>query len=280
MSDRDAVVTNWGADGFFFTEAARGGSLPWRAGRSKLEGDALGPVRHAHDDAAEYYFMYRESAQLRPEARNSCSRRASSVTSPRTPLITSSVRLGCRRVSLLCRRPQFHFNKWRVKDFKPGSEWLRMAVGTPFEEDPLPPAARWRRARSRCRPARRRSPSPLRDSRSSTCPSRARCRSACSAAFMARSTPEPTFTYATACGMSSARRARQRGLSSDSTVVSRRGRECQGRLTPNNAARIHVGHRRKGLRFPRGVPHAREGGVGIGGRLRTTAGRTFATAPV
>ena len=260
MSDRDAIVTNWGADGFFFTEAARGGSLPWRVGGSKLEGDALGPVRHAHDDAAEYYFMFSGSAHVETGGEEFVLEEGQlGYIPPDAPHNFLGPASGADACLFCVVGPNLTFNKWRVKDFKPGSESLRMAVGTPFEEDPLPAGGTLAARAVTLSPARRRSPSPLRDSRSSTCPSRARCRSACSAAFMARSTPEPTFTYATACGMSSARRARQRRCS-DSTVVSRRGRECQGRLTPNNAARIHVGHRRKGLQSA-AVPHAsvREG---------------------
>ena len=34
--------------------------------------------------------------------------------------------------------PNLTFNKWRVKEFKPGSESLRMAVARPFEDEALP----------------------------------------------------------------------------------------------------------------------------------------------
>lgn len=58
-------TTTWGDDGLFFTEAARGGPLTWELGADSLSGDALGRVRHAHDDAAEYYYVF--SGALRME---------------------------------------------------------------------------------------------------------------------------------------------------------------------------------------------------------------------
>jgi mannose-6-phosphate isomerase-like protein (cupin superfamily) len=139
MSDRDAVVTSWGADGFFFTEAARGGSLPWRIGGSQLEGDALGPVRHAHDAAAEYYFMFSGSAHVETGGEEFVLEEGQlgyiPPDAPHNFLGPASGRDAC----LFCVvGPNFTFNKWRVKDFKPGSESLRMAVGRPFEDDPLP----------------------------------------------------------------------------------------------------------------------------------------------
>jgi mannose-6-phosphate isomerase-like protein (cupin superfamily) len=139
MSDRDAVVTNWGADGFFFTEAARGGSLPWRVGGAKLEGDALGPVRHAHDDAAEYYFMFSGAAHVETGGEEFVLEEGQlgyiPPDAPHNFLGPASDQDAC----LFCVvGPNFTYNKWRVKDFKPGSESLRMAVARPFEDDALP----------------------------------------------------------------------------------------------------------------------------------------------
>ena len=48
---------DWVRQQLIFTEAVRGGPLVWCAGDDHLFGDPLGPVRHAHDDAAEYYFV-------------------------------------------------------------------------------------------------------------------------------------------------------------------------------------------------------------------------------
>ena len=144
ISDRDAVVTSWGADGFFFTEAARGGSLPWRVGGSKLEGDALGPVRHAHDDAAEYYFMFSGSAHVETggeefvleEGQLGCI----PPDAPHNFLGPASDKDAC----LFCVvGPNLTYNKWRVKDFKPESESLRMAVSEAVRGRRAP---RWRHA--------------------------------------------------------------------------------------------------------------------------------------
>jgi mannose-6-phosphate isomerase-like protein (cupin superfamily) len=139
MTDRDGVVSSWGADGFFFTEAARGGSLPWRVGGSKLEGDALGPVRHAHDGAAEYYFMFSGSAHVETGGEEFVLEEGQlgyiPPDAPHNFLGPASDRDAC----LFCVvGPNFPDNKWRVKDFKPGSESLRMSVATPFQDDALP----------------------------------------------------------------------------------------------------------------------------------------------
>lgn len=139
MVDRRNLVRGWGADGFFFTEAARGGSLPWRVGASKLEGDALGPVRHAHDDAAEYYYMFSGSAHVETGGEEFVLEEGQlGLIPPDAPhnfLGPASDRDAC----LFCVvAPNFAENKWRVKDFLPGSESLRMAVATPFEDDALP----------------------------------------------------------------------------------------------------------------------------------------------
>lgn len=53
---------DWVGAGFFFTEAARGGPLAWRVGDRGLLGDPLGPVRHIHEQAAEYYYMFQGAA--------------------------------------------------------------------------------------------------------------------------------------------------------------------------------------------------------------------------
>jgi mannose-6-phosphate isomerase-like protein (cupin superfamily) len=139
MVDRSGAVQVWGADGFFFTEAARGGSLPWRVGGSKLEGDALGPVRHAHDDAAEYYFMFSGSAHVETGGEQFVLEEGQlgyiPPDAPHNFLGPASNRDAC----LFCVvGPNFADNKWRVKDFRPGSETLRMAVATPFHDDSLP----------------------------------------------------------------------------------------------------------------------------------------------
>jgi mannose-6-phosphate isomerase-like protein (cupin superfamily) len=139
MADGGLTVAGWGADGFFFTEAARGGSLVWRVGAPKLEGDALGPVRHAHDDAAEYYFMFSGSAHVETGGEEFVLEEGQlgyiPPDAPHNFLGPASDRDAC----LFCLvAPNFPDNKWRVRDFRPGSDSLRMEVATPFEQGPLP----------------------------------------------------------------------------------------------------------------------------------------------
>ncbi len=64
MDDQEASISDWLASGFFFSEAARGGPWVWRLGDPGLLGEPLGPVRHIHDQAAEYYYMFRGSARI------------------------------------------------------------------------------------------------------------------------------------------------------------------------------------------------------------------------
>jgi mannose-6-phosphate isomerase-like protein (cupin superfamily) len=139
MNERDRGVERWGSDGFFFTEAARGGGLPWRVGAAQLEGDALGPVRHAHDDASEYYFMFSGSAYVETGGEEFVLEEGQlgyiPPDAPHNFLGPASDHDAC----LFCViGPNFADNKWRVKDFRPGSEELRMAVGTALEDDELP----------------------------------------------------------------------------------------------------------------------------------------------
>jgi mannose-6-phosphate isomerase-like protein (cupin superfamily) len=139
MDIRQRAAQNWGADGFFFTEAARGGSLPWRLGGSKLEGDALGPVRHAHDDAAEYYYMFSGSAHVETGGEEFVLEEGQlgyiPPDAPHNFLGPAADKDAC----LFCVvGPNFVENKWRVKDFRPGSESLRMSVGAPFQDGALP----------------------------------------------------------------------------------------------------------------------------------------------
>jgi mannose-6-phosphate isomerase-like protein (cupin superfamily) len=137
--DNELAVAHWGADGFFFTEAARGGPLAWRVGHPKLEGDALGPVRHAHDDAAEYYYMFSGSARVEAGGQEFVLEEGQlgyiPPDAPHNFLGPASGRDAC----LFCVvAPNLADNKWRVRDFRPGSESLRMEVATPFEDEGLP----------------------------------------------------------------------------------------------------------------------------------------------
>lgn len=139
MQNETQFAAKWGSEGFFFTEAARGGPFGWPVGESKLEGDALGPVRHAHDDAAEYYVMFSGSAQVE------CGGEEFVLEEGELGYIPPDVPhnflgpAGDREACLFCVvSPNFADNKWRVRDFKPEAESLRMEVARPFEDETLP----------------------------------------------------------------------------------------------------------------------------------------------
>lgn len=137
--EHELAIARWGGDGFFFTEAARGGPLAWRVGEDKLEGDSLGPVRHAHDGAAEYYFMFSGSAHVETGGEEVVLEEGQlGYIPPDVPhnfLGPASSADAC----LFCVvAPNLAHNKWRLEGFRPGSESLRMAVATPFEDEHLP----------------------------------------------------------------------------------------------------------------------------------------------
>lgn len=133
------VVNEWGSDSFFFTEAARGGPWLWRVGDSGFVGEPLGPVRHAHDDAAEYYYMFSGSAHVETGGEEFVLEEGQlgyiPPDAPHNFLGPATDRDAC----LFCVvAPNFADNKWRVNDFRPGSESLRMEVAAPFRDTELP----------------------------------------------------------------------------------------------------------------------------------------------
>jgi mannose-6-phosphate isomerase-like protein (cupin superfamily) len=136
MSD---AVARWGQDGYVFTEAARGGPLAWRTGRDKLDGDALGPVRHAHDGAGEYYYMFSGSAHVETGGHEFVLEEGEfGYIPPDVPhnfLGPSSDRDAC----LFCVVSPNHVgNKWRLRDFDPAAVAGEMVVTRPFAGDQLP----------------------------------------------------------------------------------------------------------------------------------------------
>lgn len=139
MSDQTSGVERWGADPFFFTEAARGGPWVWRLGAEKFEGEPLGPVRHAHDDAAEYYYMFSGSAHVETGGEEFVLEEGQLGYIPPDAPHNFFGPAGDRDACLFCViAPNLVDNKWRVTDWRPGSESLRMAVATPFLDESLP----------------------------------------------------------------------------------------------------------------------------------------------
>ena len=139
MESNGAVVGKWGSESFFFTEAARGGPLAWRVGGEKLDGDALGPVRHAHDDAAEYYFMFSGDAIVECGGREFVLKEGELGYIPPDVPHNFLGPAGERDACLFCViGPNFAENKWRVRDFKAEALNLEMEVATPFADQTLP----------------------------------------------------------------------------------------------------------------------------------------------
>jgi mannose-6-phosphate isomerase-like protein (cupin superfamily) len=139
MRDHRHAIEQWGADGFFFTEAARGGPLAWRIGGDRLEGDGLGPVRHAHDAAAEYYYMFSGSAHVETGSDQFVLEEGAlgfiPPDAPHNFLGPASDKDAC----LFCLvAPNRVENKWRVRDFRSGAEELHTSVAIPFEDPELP----------------------------------------------------------------------------------------------------------------------------------------------
>lgn len=132
-ADADAVA-NWGSESFFFTEAARGGPLAWRVGDDKLEGDALGPVRHAHDNASEYYFMLSGSAHVESGGHALVLEESELAYIPPDAPHNFTGPASDRDACLFCVvSPNLADNKWRVRDFKPEALHEPMTVLRPFE---------------------------------------------------------------------------------------------------------------------------------------------------
>ncbi len=136
---RDVDDEQWGTDAFFFTEAARGGPLTWRVGGAGFEGDELGPVRHVHDDAAEYYYMVTGAIHVEVGGEEFVLGPGELCCIP--PDAPHNV-LGLASdedARMLCIvAPNVADAKWRISDFRPGSESLRAVVGRPFVDEELP----------------------------------------------------------------------------------------------------------------------------------------------
>lgn len=127
---------DWVGQQMVFTEAVRGGPLVWPAGGTHLHGDPLGPVRHAHDDAAEYYFVLSGACLVEVGGEERVAEPGDLVyIPPDAPhnLLTEVGGEDCWVYVLVS--PNFAHNKWRTGDYLPGTESLRMTVTRPLEGD-------------------------------------------------------------------------------------------------------------------------------------------------
>jgi cupin domain len=128
--------SEWVRQGLLFTEAVRGGPLVWPVGDTHLYGDPLGPIRHAHDDAEEYYFILSGQCLVEVGGEERVAATGDLVFIPANAPhnLLGEVGEADAWVFVLV-APNLTHSKWRLSDFLPGSEDLRMTVSRPLEED-------------------------------------------------------------------------------------------------------------------------------------------------
>ena len=127
---------DWLRQQLVFTEAVRGGPLVWPAGGSHLQGDVLGPVRHAHDDAAEYYFILSGACLVEVGGEERVASAGDLVYIPPDAPHNLLAEVGGNDCWVfVVVSPNFAHNKWRTSDYVPGAESLRMTITRPLEGD-------------------------------------------------------------------------------------------------------------------------------------------------
>jgi mannose-6-phosphate isomerase-like protein (cupin superfamily) len=127
---------DWVRQQLIFTEALRGGPLVWPAGDNHLFGDPLGPVRHAHDDAAEYYFVLSGACLVEVGGEERVAKAADLVYIPANAPHNLLTEVGGEDAWVFVLvSPNFAHNKWRTSDYLPGTESLRMSITRPLEGD-------------------------------------------------------------------------------------------------------------------------------------------------
>jgi hypothetical protein len=126
----------WVRQGLLFTEAVRGGPLVWPAGGNHLHGDPLGPIRHAHDEAAEYYFILSGACRVEVGGEERVVSAGDLVYIPANAPHNLLGEVGDTDMwAFILVAPNLAHNKWRLGDFLPGSEDLRMTVSRPLDGD-------------------------------------------------------------------------------------------------------------------------------------------------
>ena len=126
----------WVRQGLLFTEAVRGGPLVWPVGATHLHGDPLGPIRHAHDDADEYYFILSGQCLVEVGGEERVATAGDLVYIPaNAPHNLLGEVGGSDAWAFILVAPNLTHNKWRLSDFLPGSEELRMTVSRPLGGD-------------------------------------------------------------------------------------------------------------------------------------------------
>ena len=127
---------DWVRQQLLFTEAVRGGPLVWPAGGGHLFGDPLGPIRHAHDDAAEYYFVLAGACLVEVGGQQRVATTGDLVYIPANAPHNLLHEVGGTDAWVyVLVSPNLAHNKWRTSDYLPGTESLRMTVTRPLGGD-------------------------------------------------------------------------------------------------------------------------------------------------
>ncbi len=127
---------DWVRQQLIFTEAVRGGPMVWRAGDDHLFGDPLGPVRHAHDGAAEYYYILKGACLTEVGGEERVAGPGDLVYIPADAPHNLLHQVGEEDLWVLVLvAPNFAHNKWRTSDYIDGAESMRMTVTRPLDGD-------------------------------------------------------------------------------------------------------------------------------------------------
>ena len=119
-----------------FTEAVRGGPLVWPAGSTHLHGDPLGPVRHAHDGAAEYYFVLSGACLVEVGGEERVAETGDLVYIPADAPHNLLHEVGGEDAwTYIMVAPNVAANKWRTTDLLADDESPKMTVTRPLEGD-------------------------------------------------------------------------------------------------------------------------------------------------
>ena len=130
------MYQDWLRQQLIFTEALRGGPLVWPAGSTHLAGDPLGPVRHAHDDAAEYYYVLSGACLVEVGGEERVANTDDLVYIPANAPHNLLNEVGGEDAWVyVLVAPNFAHNKWRTSDYMPGTEDIRMTITRPLDGD-------------------------------------------------------------------------------------------------------------------------------------------------
>jgi quercetin dioxygenase-like cupin family protein len=132
-------LPGWGIEKFFFSEAARGGPLTWAAGDFGFDGDVLGPTRHAHDGAAEYFYIASGSVRVEIGGEEFVLNEGDLCCIPEdVPHNVLGLESDADACVFCVVGPNIADHKWRIEDFRAEGDFRRSTVGRPFVDLELP----------------------------------------------------------------------------------------------------------------------------------------------